>query len=528
MTDKTAIRRQRMRRRDLLALIGVASGAATMFQSMTALGFVAESPYKGPIRLDGDPKSASVLILGAGLAGMIAAYELRKAGYKLQILEYNDRAGGRSWTIRGGDAYTELGGSTQKCAFDPGLYFNPGPWRIPYHHRAILDYCKRLGVALEPFVQVNHNAYVHSENALDGRPQRLRFVQADFNGAIAELLAKAANKGALDGLVTKEDQERLLDSLRRWGALDRNYAYVKGALSSNRRGFNKDPGGGFSGGPEFSQPLVLSDILKLGFWSEFGSRGEYNAQTTMFQPVAGMDGIARALQREVGTLIRFNSKVTAIRQDQNGVTVAFVDLKRPERVQTARADWCLCTIPLSILSQIEMNVGAAMQAAIRAVPYAASCKVGLQFKRRFWEEDEAIYGGITYTDLPIGEISYPSTGYHAQKGVLLGAYSPKFAAFTPEESVKRALEYGARIHPQYPAEFETGISVAWPRVPSASGCFSLWPDETRAQHYKNLCAIDGRILLAGEHASYLNAWQEGAVLSALEAITRLHRQIVAG
>jgi monoamine oxidase len=88
--------------------------------------------------------------------------------------------------------------------------------------------------------------------------------------------------------------------------------------------------------------------------------------------------------------------------------------------------------------------------------------------------------------------------------------------------VKRALAYGAQIHPQYPAEFETGISVAWHRVPSALGCFSVWPDETRTQHHKNLYAIDGRILLAGEHASYLNAWQEGAVVSALEAITRLH------
>ena len=66
----------------------------------------------------------------------------------------------------------------------------------------------------------------------------------------------------------------------------------------------------------------------------------------------------------------------------------------------------------------------------------------------------------------------------------------------------------------------------WPK--SSLGCFSVWPDETRAQRYKNLCAIDGRILLAGEHASYLNAWQEGAVLSALDAITRLHQRIVAG
>jgi monoamine oxidase len=84
------------------------------------------------------------------------------------------------------------------------------------------------------------------------------------------------------------------------------------------------------------------------------------------------------------------------------------------------------------------------------------------------------------------------------------------------------------IHPQYRQEFENGISVAWLRVPSAMGCFGLWSDVARTGHYKNLCAIDGRILLAGEHASYVNAWQEGAVLSALDAISRLHRRVVAG
>jgi monoamine oxidase len=98
----------------------------------------------------------------------------------------------------------------------------------------------------------------------------------------------------------------------------------------------------------------------------------------------------------------------------------------------------------------------------------------------------------------------------------------------PAERVKRALEYGARIHPQYHADFESGVSVAWLRVPGAMGCFGLWSDTARAQHYKNLCAFDGRIALAGEHASYVNAWQEGAVLSALDAVTRLHRRVVAG
>src|SRR6201989_958540 len=141
-------------RRALLSLIGAMAGSAAMSHAMTSLGFAAESRYHGPIRLDGDPKGASVLVLGAGLAGMTAALELRKAGYKVQVLEFNSRRGGRNWSLRGGDSFTELGGATQICQFEQGLYLNPGPWRIPYHHRAVLDYCKRLGVALEPFMQL--------------------------------------------------------------------------------------------------------------------------------------------------------------------------------------------------------------------------------------------------------------------------------------------------------------------------------------------------------------------------------------
>src|SRR5580704_3235017 len=116
-------------RRDLLRMIGIGAGASAMYHAMSTLGIAAESTYKGPIDLRGTPSGASVLILGAGIAGMSAAYELRNAGYQVQVLEYNSRPGGRNWSLRGGDAYTELGGATQRCGFDAGLYFNPGPWR---------------------------------------------------------------------------------------------------------------------------------------------------------------------------------------------------------------------------------------------------------------------------------------------------------------------------------------------------------------------------------------------------------------
>ena len=85
---------------------------------------------------------------------------------------------------------------------------------------------------------------------------------------------------------------------------------------------------------------------------------------------------------------------------------------------------------------------------------------------------------------------------------------------------------GAQIHPQYPAEFENGVAVAWHRVPFTLGCAGYWTEKTRAEHYDDLCQIDGRIVLAGEHASYLPAWQEGAILSSLDAITRLHERVV--
>jgi monoamine oxidase len=520
-------------RRDLLCMIGATAGSAAMYQAMSSLGFAADSPYQGRVDLQGAPRGASVLILGAGLAGMTAAYELRNAGYQVQVLEFNGRPGGRNWTLRGGDSYTELGGFTQQCRFDQGLYINPGPWRIPYHHRGMLNYCKRLGVALEPFVQVNYNAYLHSSKAFGGKPQRYREIKADYQGHVAELLSKATQQNALDAAVSKEDQERLLESLREWGALDKSGAYVASNASSERRGFQRAPGGGLTARPIPSQPIGLSDLLDSGLWQNIASGDIFDMQTALFQPTGGMGRVGEAFGRELGPLIRYNARVKDIRQDDRGVNVTYEDTLAPGPSLSARADWCVCTIPLSVLAQIPMNVGPALAAAISAVPYASSVKVGLQFNRRFWEEDEQIYGGITYTDLPIMNIAYPNTGFHGGgKGVLLGAYiwgrsAFEFTSMPPDERVQKAVDYGNQIHRQYRQEFDNGVAVAWNRVPFSMGCFGIWSTSTRAAHYDNLCKIDGRIALAGEHASYLSGWQEGAVTSALDAIGRLHQRAVA-
>jgi monoamine oxidase len=223
--------------------------------------------------------------------------------------------------LRGGDSFIELGGFKQTCEFEQGLYINPGPWRIPYHHRAVLDYCKRLGVALEPFIQLNHNAFLHATGAFGGIPQRIREVKTDFQGQISELLAKVTQQGKLDETVSKEDREILLQALKSWGALDRNYAYKANLISADFRGYAKGPGGGLGATPIPGEVIDLSDILKSRVWRYLQYFSLHTFQSTMFQPVGGMDAIGKAFAREIGDVIQYDAKVTRIQQDDHGVTV---------------------------------------------------------------------------------------------------------------------------------------------------------------------------------------------------------------
>ena len=521
-------------RRSLLKLIGTTAGSAMMYQTMVAMGWAGTSDFIAPPKLSGDVKGATVLVLGAGLAGLTSAYELRKAGYKVQLLEYNDRPGGRNWSLYGGDSYTEMGGNTQHIDFAKGTYFNPGPWRIPYHHAGILHYCRELNVPLELFNQVNNNAYVHSTNAFGGKPKRYREISSDFDGALAEILAKATSQNKIDGFVTKDEKDGLLQILRVWGALDENYQYKKSDRVGERRGYDVEPGGGLNSVWKNSDPIPMKQLFSSNMWTSTMAGRGYEMQMPLFQAAGGMGMIGRAFGKSLDGMIKYNCKVTSIRQDGKGVTATFIDSKKGGAAQTAHADWCICTIPASVLGQIEMNVGAPMKNAINSLAYDAAFKVGLQFKRRFWEEDEGIYGGITYTNQPISTISYPSTGYHQKgPGVLLGGYifgsrttSFNFEALSSADQIKAAVEQGSKIHPQYKKEFLNGVGVSWHRVPWTLGCSARWSDENREKNYNNLCALDGRIVLAGEHCSRLPAWQEGAVLSATDSIIRLHKRVL--
>ena len=166
---------------------------------MAAMGLLPiPEAYAGPPQLP-PGNGRRIVIIGAGIAGMVLAWELRKAGYQPLILEARTRAGGRNWSLRGGDAVHETG-SVQRVTWDAGphMYFNPGPARLPYHHEGILSYCRELGVPLEVMCNDNRGALLQSDAAFDGQPQRNRHMVNDIRGYVAELAAKAIDRDALD------------------------------------------------------------------------------------------------------------------------------------------------------------------------------------------------------------------------------------------------------------------------------------------------------------------------------------------
>src|SRR5262249_44925196 len=194
-------------RRDFLRRVSAAGGYRATYLTMQAMGLLGATAVAEPLTLaPGGTHGTRVIILGAGVAGLSAAYELGKAGYTCTILEARHRVGGRNWTIRRGNTIEMTDGSRQVsrqvCEFDPDLYWNAGPARIPSHHQAVLGYCRELGVALEVEINTSRGARLVNPAAHGGKALEMRQVHNDTRGAISELLSKAGERGALDEELT--------------------------------------------------------------------------------------------------------------------------------------------------------------------------------------------------------------------------------------------------------------------------------------------------------------------------------------
>lgn len=507
-------------RREMLMRVGAVGGTGATYAAMQMLGLAVGTPAAAAdfALAPASGRGRSVVILGAGIAGLVSAYELERAGFRVTLIEARERIGGRAWSIRGGER-VELAGETDQIArFSAGQYFNAGPARLPSHHHAILGYARKLGVPLEVFVNANRSA----KWDFGGQVRTSGQLQNDLIGRIGELLAKAIDGHALDSAMPPEELAEFRQFLGVYAGLDE-----KGRLTPQARsGFRTLPGG-YDHPAELRDPLTLKETLpSRGVVLPHIFEQMVDMQATMLQPVGGMDRIAYALHAAIAGPTRLGEPISAIRRSGSGVRIE-------HRSGTTTADYCVCTLPTPLLTRIPSDFSKPKRAALKDVPYLKSAKVAFEAPR-FWEREDSIYGGLAWTDRLNENVIYPSHGFHAERGVIVGAYCAgwihsdtpdKFAALPLAEQISISRASIEALHPGRGKQLVAPLAVDWGKVPWSEGVGAIGPDfdgadagQRRGPAYAELARPEGPIVFAGEHLSYVGLWQESAATSAHEAV----------
>jgi monoamine oxidase len=446
-----------------------------------------------------------VLILGGGIAGLVAAFELVRQGHDPLILEAQDRVGGRVHTLR---------------SFAPGLYAEAGAMRIPLVHDLTLEYCHLFGLPLRPFVMGNPSALVHiggermTAAEADASPERLPFELAEHERGhtYSELWEEATREfreryerggvGSLDALLREYDQYSIREFLVSRG-FSEGAIELYGVMSFREANMNA------------AVVEQLREIVGRSF-------------EDMQEIAGGMDLLPRAFYEHLKPNVRFGAEVTALEQSPGSVTVHY---RGAGGRFSVTGDYAICALPFSVLRDIEVlgeGFSREKQKAIRELNYNASTKILFQVRRRFWEEEDGIVGGTTVTELPIRRICYPSfSDPDDERGTLLASYTwgqdaLRWGAMDKESMIEQALEDVARIHPSVVDDFEVGAVYDWYGDPYARGAFALFEPEQQTRLQEHVVAPEGRIHFAGEHTSLYHAWIQGALESGIRAAREVH------
>ena len=523
-----------MTKRSFLQSVGMVGGTAAVMTAMQGWNIGFASEMDRPPALSTDGKGKKVIILGAGLSGMVLAHEMSKKGYNCQIIEAMHYAGGRCVSARKGSTIEEVSGEKQTCNFADGNYINYGPWRIPAEHKSTIYYCRTLGVPLEVMINKSTKAYYYYENQdgpFKGKPVRQGDADTDFKGYSTELLAKVADQGALDQAISQEDKEKLLEHLKASGLIDRKELNYR---ANRARGHKVYPGAATNFG-ELSDPYTMADVFSI----KNASRNETaDHPAVMFQAVGGMDQIAQGLKRALSAdTIRYNSEVTDIIQDDNGVEVTYKNTKTGA-VDVEKGDYLISTAPLGVMANINTNLSEEFQAALKATRSSPACKMGVEMSHRFWEQEEMIYGGSSNTDIT-GQrlLSYPSGNMfgtaHGDTGVILGYY-PTGASSIPvsnmsvAERIEFALAAGEKVHPgKYRKNFSgEAMSVAWHKMKYALAGWENWSRRGRSRAFPVMQKGDNRIFVSGNIASpALGGWMAGAIEGAWSTMEVIDKRV---
>lgn len=453
----------------------------------------------------GDGKPKNVVIVGAGLAGLAAGCELKRAGHTPVILEAQQRVGGRVYTLR--QPFTE------------GLYAEVGAMRIPRAHKLTLEYIEKFGLLTNDFTMDNPNAYYF----IGGR--KMRASDANANPYMLGFDVGEHERGMTAGQLYMKSIQPLMDMLEKDGDTAWDEIVAKYDQYSTREFLELS--GWSEGMIEMYGLLANQEAVMNSSFLELFREDSGNYYTNMLEIHGGTDRLPHAFLPELKDNIRFGAKMIAMDQSPNDVTIHYQT--HAGRFKET-GDYAIITVPFPVLRHIEVlkPFTRAKQRAIRQLHYDASAKILFQCRRRFWEEDDGIFGGGTITDLPIRNLYYPDHGRETGRGVILASYTwsedaQRWGSLFHRDRIEQALENVAQIHPQVFQEFEAGASWMWHDDEFAGGAFALFDPGQQTLLHEQIIAPEGRIHFAGEHASLYHAWIQGAIESGLREAIAIHQ-----
>lgn len=459
-----------------------------------------------------------VLIVGAGIAGLVSASLLKNAGHDVQLIEASTRVGGRIYTKR--------------SPFSEGCYFDVGAMRIPNTHHLVIEYAKKFNLTLQPFINsspkdilyVNGVKTTYSEYVK--KPEILKYTdflpekEKDINQLIKEAV-EPLNRFILENpeinwpLVVKHFEKFSVDDFFRsnpYGITLSNEAMELIKVLQMIEGF-----------PELSFVEVLREIELL-----------FNENIHFYEIKGGNDLLPKGFLPELYDRIHFNRQMTKIRQTENDVTITCT---HPQIKSTYHytGDVAIITVPFSVLQFVEIeplhSFSREKRRAIRELHYVTSTKIGLEFRKRFWEE-EGMFGGRIITDLPTRFSYFPSHDLGSGgPGVMLASYtweddSAPWESLSEDEQIIKALNtlavvYGKQVYDH----FVTGVAHNWGRCPYSGGCFTLFKPWQESELAPHISSPEGRVHFAGEHTDLPHGWIQTAIKSGIRAALEVNQRL---